>query len=164
VLAVPPLEVGSAVAGGELLGVRDEAFGLAFDEGEEVLAGDAEGAVYEAVAVGLVREGEVAFEDHAIMAGGNGDGGRGELYGEAGWSLAWRSAPERCLSNTILRAERLLCFCLFGCGVSRVRRKRFEGGGGHRRTRHPTSPGLYPLRGSGCRHGPLQAPVRPLQQ
>jgi len=52
---------------------------LAFDEGEEVLAGDAEGAIDEAVEVGLVREGEVPFEDHAIMAGENGDDGRGEL-------------------------------------------------------------------------------------
>ena len=40
---------------------------------------DAEGVVDEAVKVGLVGEGEVPLEDQSIMAGQNGDEGRGEL-------------------------------------------------------------------------------------
>ena len=116
--------------GGEVLGVVDEEFGFFFGEGQEVFALDAEGMIDEAIEVGLVGEGQMSLEDHSIMAAEDGDNGRGELDDERGSSLAWRSAPEGCLSNTILTAERLLCFDLFGCGDSRVR------GGGWRR-RHP---------------------------
>src|SRR5262249_41405923 len=81
VRAMPPLEVdvGGGVLGGGGLGAGDEEFGFLPGEGQEVLAGDAEDMVHEAVEVGLVGEGEVPLEDKAIMAAENGDDGRGEL-------------------------------------------------------------------------------------
>ena len=80
-LAVAALEVdvGGAVAGGEVLGVVDEEFGLFLHEGQEIFTLNAEGMIDEAVEVGLARERQVSPEDHSIRAGEDGDEGGGEL-------------------------------------------------------------------------------------
>jgi hypothetical protein len=80
-LAVPALEVDvrSVVPGSEILGVFDEEIGFLLGEGEEILAFNAEGMVYEAVEVVFVGEREVSLEDDAIMAAENGDEGGVEL-------------------------------------------------------------------------------------
>src|SRR5262249_53278981 len=72
-VAALEVEVGGAVAGGEVSGVADETFGFALREGREVFTLDAEGVVDEAVKVNLVGEREVPLEDQSIMAGQNGD-------------------------------------------------------------------------------------------
>jgi hypothetical protein len=64
---------------GEGFGVGDEGIGLLFEEGEEVLALDAEGMIDKAIEVGVVTEGEVAPEEEAIQAAENGADGAGEL-------------------------------------------------------------------------------------
>ena len=48
-------------------------------EGQEIFTLDAEGMINKAVKVGLSGDREMSLEDYAIMAGKNGDDGRGEL-------------------------------------------------------------------------------------
>ena len=80
-LAMTALEVdvGGTLPGGEVFSVGDEVFGFALREGREVFALKAKGVVDEAVKVDFVGEREVSLEDQSIVAGKNGDEGRGEL-------------------------------------------------------------------------------------
>jgi len=80
-LAVVPLEVlvRGAVLGGEVFGVANDECGFFLREDQEIFTLDAEGMINKAVKVGLIGEREMSLEDYAIMAGKNGDDGRGEL-------------------------------------------------------------------------------------
>jgi hypothetical protein len=77
------IDVRGVVADGEVFGVCDKEFGFFLREGQEIFALEAEAMIDEAVEVGLVGEGQVPFEDEAIMAAENGDNGRGELDEES---------------------------------------------------------------------------------
>src|SRR5262249_7275209 len=111
-LAVLALQVvvGGLVLRGELFAVRDEDFGLLFQEIQEVGAAQAEGAVHKTVEVGFTEKGQMAFEDHAIKAREGGDKGSGKL-GEKGIRCLHGVRLQRVwVSNTTLPAERRLCF------------------------------------------------------
>jgi hypothetical protein len=79
--AVSTLEVvvGSVVLSSELLGVLNELLGFFLQEGEEVLARNAEGMIHEGVEACFIAKGEMPFEDHSIRTGEDSDNGRSEL-------------------------------------------------------------------------------------
>src|SRR5262249_47948328 len=119
-LAVLALQVvvGGLELRGALFAVRDEDFGLLFQEIQEVGAAQAEGAVHKTVEVGFTEKGQMAFEDHAIKAREGGDKGSGKL-GEKGIRCLHGVRLQRVwVSNTTLPAERRLCFVRFSCGYA----------------------------------------------
>ncbi len=67
------------------LGVVDERLGQRLDHRQEVLAADAEDAIDEAVEVGVVTKGEIAFENHSIKATEDAYNGISELLREVGF-------------------------------------------------------------------------------
>src|SRR5205085_1440867 len=105
----------------QLLGMLDERLGLAFHEGQEVLAAQVEGAIDPGVEGAVAAEGEVALEDQAIVAAQDRYNRRGELLRKAGVRGHGVLLPRRSLSQPLLdsRTPGLLTPC--GCGDSRVK-------------------------------------------
>jgi hypothetical protein len=71
--------VGSVVLGSETLSVGNELLGFLLQEGDKVLAGNAESMIHEGVETPFIAKGEMPLEEDSIGAGENGDDGRSEL-------------------------------------------------------------------------------------
>lgn len=112
VLALSPFEetVRGAFGVGQVLGVCDDAFGLFLGELEEVLAFDLEDVIDEALQVGPVPEGEVALEENAVKAGKARYNEGGEFSDKADDRFHGVLLQGVSSDNTILTAERRVCF------------------------------------------------------
>src|SRR5436309_10220028 len=68
---------------GHRLGVSYQGLRVLLDEGQKILAAQLQGAIHPAVEVAVAAEGEMAFENHSIMAAQDAYNGTGEFLREA---------------------------------------------------------------------------------